>query len=265
MDKQELIESGLLELYATGAISADESDAVAHLLGEVDVKAALENIELSLEHAGFENAVSPPSWVLENITKEIAPSDTSDKGHSISLVERQLEKWRRNFMVAASIAGLLALGLGWQFTQKGSTGDTNSSVLTARVESLEQELEKLRTSNSSINDQLAYINHTYTTPLVLKSTPVAPGSKAVVYWNPKTPEALLSTNGLPELPDGKVYQIWADIEGEMVSMKVFTMDQKLVPLPYMPKAESLNITVEPEGGSDHPNVEQLYVNGATTV
>jgi len=225
MDKQQLIESGLLELYALGAANSEEISAVEKLLHHSEVKHALSEIEHRLEQTGLENAINPPGVVRQDVMNAITSKQKNVSG-SISLLERQLEKWRRNFMVAASIAGLFAIGFGWQIYNSSISDDTEQ--LQARLTELELEIEKLGSSNSVITDQLAYINHTYTTPIVLKATPASPGSKAVVYWNPKVDEALLSTNGLPDLPEGKVYQIWADIEGEMISMKVFTIDQKLV-------------------------------------
>ena len=40
-----------------------------------------------------------------------------------------------------------------------------------------------------------------------------------------------------------------------------TNKESLIKVPYIPNAESLNITLEPKGGSKTPNVSQLYANG----
>ena len=38
-------------------------------------------------------------------------------------------------------------------------------------------------------------------------------------------------------------------------------DKKMISIPHMANAASLNITLEKEGGSDHPDVSQLKVSG----
>ena len=40
-----------------------------------------------------------------------------------------------------------------------------------------------------------------------------------------------------------------------------TNKKELLKIPYIPNAESLNITLEPKGGSKTPDVSQLYANG----
>ncbi len=269
MDKQQLIESGILELYVLGELSQSECNQIQHLLDDDDVKQELQKIELNLEQIGRQEAIAPPVGVKRNIMEHLVSSaeNVNDKSsaHKIhtsknaNSLTHQILRWKRNFQVAAVFAGLMSLAFGWQL-YKG----INKDKIQSQLLEMQGQVEQLSASNTVITDQMAYINHTYTTPIVLKGNVNAPESKAVVYWNPTVSEALLSTNGLPELPKGKEYQIWADIDGEMISMKVFNLKQKLIKLPYMADAESLNVTIEPKGGSDHPTIEQLLVNAPTT-
>ena len=46
----------------------------------------------------------------------------------------------------------------------------------------------------------------------------------------------------------------------MINMGILEADQEYIPVRYIDKAESLNITIEPAGGSEHPTVEQLISN-----
>jgi hypothetical protein len=43
-------------------------------------------------------------------------------------------------------------------------------------------------------------------------------------------------------------------------MGLLPTDRELVTLTYIDRAESLNITIEPKGGNDHPTVERLISN-----
>ena len=68
---------------------------------------------------------------------------------------------------------------------------------------------------------------------------------------------MVSPQGLPNLPDNQTYQMWSDVDGEMIDMGLLPNDKELVTLKYIDRAESLNITIEPAGGNDHPTVERL--------
>ena len=90
----------------------------------------------------------------------------------------------------------------------------------------------------------------------------ADNTLAIAYWNENKDKAYLKLENLPAPPSGKTYQMWADIDNEMVDMGVINFDdEKMITIPHMANAASLNITLEKEGGSDHPDVSQLKVSG----
>ena len=70
----------------------------------------------------------------------------------------------------------------------------------------------------------------------------------------------MNSRGLDPLDTEHTYQMWADVDGEMINMGLVPAEQDYIPLRYIDKAESLNITIEPAGGSEHPTVEQLISN-----
>ena len=51
--------------------------------------------------------------------------------------------------------------------------------------------------------------------------------------------------------------MWSDVEGEMIDMGLLDSNRNLIELKYIDAAESLNITIEPAGGNDHPTVADL--------
>ena len=75
-----------------------------------------------------------------------------------------------------------------------------------------------------------------------------------------TKSVVINTERLPNLDEDHDYQMWADVEGEMINMGVISKSNKLTDMTYIDHAESLNITIEPAGGSDHPTVERLISN-----
>ena len=88
-----------------------------------------------------------------------------------------------------------------------------------------------------------------------------PNGKVVSYVNHNTKSVVINTERLPDLDDEHDYQMWADVEGEMINAGIFNGNSfDLQQIKYIAEAESLNITLEPEGGSEHPTVELLQAN-----
>ena len=87
-----------------------------------------------------------------------------------------------------------------------------------------------------------------------------PEAKVVSYVNHKTKSVVINTERLPKLDAEHDYQMWADVEGEMINMGVISKDKNLLAMNYIDHAESLNITIEPAGGNDHPTVSRLVTN-----
>jgi anti-sigma-K factor RskA len=96
-----------------------------------------------------------------------------------------------------------------------------------------------------------------TIPLILHGNDLAPNSRAVAYVNHENKMVVVNAQGLPELPNDKTYQMWSDVDGEMIDMGLLQTNEELITLRYIDKAESLNITIEPAGGNEHPTVEKL--------
>lgn len=85
------------------------------------------------------------------------------------------------------------------------------------------------------------------------------GSSATVILSPARQQAVLVANGMPALPDGKVYEVWA-VSGAPTPAGTFTPSgsTSLVTLPESAvSASQVAVTVEPTGGSDHPTTAVL--------
>ena len=89
---------------------------------------------------------------------------------------------------------------------------------------------------------------------------MAPDAQIVNYINHKEKLVVINTKSLHMLDDEHDYKMWADVEGKMINMGLISKNASLVVMNYIEKAESLNITIEPKGGSDNPNVAQLIGN-----
>ena len=86
--------------------------------------------------------------------------------------------------------------------------------------------------------------------------------KAIAYINPVKKLSYINVSNVPNLPENKCFQMWAEVNGELVNLgviKQFDEKDKLLALPYADKAVSY-ITVEPKGGNTSPSVENIVAN-----
>ncbi len=86
------------------------------------------------------------------------------------------------------------------------------------------------------------------------------GASATVTHSDSVGKAVIETHKMPPPPDGMVYQLWLQqpVSG-MVSAGVMPIkaDQTVVLTGDAATAKAAGITIEPEGGSDHPTSEPI--------
>lgn len=255
MNKEQFLNTGLLEQYALGLTDAEESRIVEqHLKAFPELKDELRSMQSALEQYARQYAIPPPSGLKNKILQDLEetpdPNFDTQKNRSLS----NSVPWSK----LLSYVALIALTAGYLYKSH-------------QINLAKQEIRQKQTAIASCNERnerlevsqaiYAFISDTHTQPVLLKGTAVSPESEAVVYWNEDKQAAYFFASALPEPPSDKQYQIWADVEGEMISVGLLDYQTKdLQQINYIANAESLNITLEPKGGSDHPNVAQLYVN-----
>ena len=139
---------------------------------------------------------------------------------------------------------------------------------------MKEELQIVKTNNTELNSTIDVLNvkleentmaynaiaNPDTEQYILKGNSLAPDAKVISYVNHETKTVVVNAERLPKLDADHDYQMWADVEGEMINMGVISKDKNLVTMAYIDHAESLNITIEPAGGNDHPTVERLVTN-----
>jgi len=92
--------------------------------------------------------------------------------------------------------------------------------------------------------------------VTLLSQRTTKGGVAVVVLDAATRKLVVATSGLPELPAGKVYQLWLIGPVKIVSAGLLPTAQAGVTTPVVAtgitKGDKLGLTVEPAGGSKQP-------------
>lgn len=255
MDKQKIIDENLLIPYIIGALDQEQRAAVERVLAQDrELREKYQLLEADFEQLAMENAINPPEEVLSGLKQTLQ----AEEGSVIRLSgdRKTYTQLRSRLLVAASLAALFALGAFWFYTQWQDASDNlkNLQLQTAdlqeRIYSLEGNLQLTTKRYQTITDPNAI-------PLVLEGNEIMPNSRAVAYLNHRSREIVVNPKGLPPLEADKTYQMWADVDGEMINMGLVPTSEEWVELAYIDDAESLNITIEPAGGNDHPTVENL--------
>ena len=259
MDTQEYIASGILELYVYGLLSESENMEVA--------KIATENKAVDDEIISIEKSII-------NLSTSFSPFLSSD---NFAKIKAKLElkhgkvvelKPKSNiFMyVGWAAAVLLLIGFGYQYTQLNQTSTQIVNVENEKSK-LQEALVTSEIKAKQIEDALTVIRDVKNTVVTLGGQAVAPQSFAKVYYNQQTAAVYVDAAGLPEPPEGKVYQVWALKLNPLTPTSIgllenFTADNhRLFTVDNASGAEAFGITLEPAGGSKSPTMEQLYTLG----
>jgi anti-sigma-K factor RskA len=113
---------------------------------------------------------------------------------------------------------------------------------------------------ADLKDQIAAFESA-TDPIVsivdLRASPSAAGARIRVTFDPRNSKWSLFAHDLPSPPAGMVYQGWLLREGIAHDLGTFLPDPSghgfaSVPLPGDPAETRVQVTLEPEGGSDQP-------------
>ncbi|MGB5692265.1 MAG: anti-sigma factor [Flavobacteriaceae bacterium] len=257
MDKKKIIEEGLLERYILGTLSIEEENLLLEVLSTDEaLKEHMQELEADFEQIGKENAIEPPANIKARLRTSLGEERTDSRSPASGSAST-LQSGR--LMVAASLAALFALGSFWLYVQwQRSLDDFNN--LQVQTKQLQERLSGLERQYASTRERYTTINDPEAIPLYLVGNQKSPESRVTAYVNHKSKTVIVNSLGLVPLERERAYQMWADVEGEMINMGLLPDGQEYIPLRYIEKAESLNITVEPAGGSEHPTVQNLITN-----
>lgn len=91
------------------------------------------------------------------------------------------------------------------------------------------------------------------------STAKVDGAKLTVYRSESLGKAALVTDDMPAAADGKVYELWLQVDGAMVPAGLLDAsgDQEVLLDGDAAKATAAGITVEPDGGSPKPTTTPI--------
>lgn len=292
---QDYIESGILEQYALGELTAaEQADVESQAAHYPEVRAELAQVQAAFGFYAAAHAVAPPAGlrerVLINLMTQIAASALRADVDALAqangpaaprpapsaateAVVRPLASApvaeaparRSGWAMAASVALLLSLGGNallysrWKDASSDLVALQNDQAqfaTTTRV--VEQKLGDLRQENQVLrSDEFR--------PVALAGTKTAPTAHARVLFNAATHKVYVDVRSLPVLPAGKQYQLWALDKGKPVDAGVLTLatatGEGLQHMKDIASAQTFAMTVEPTGGSISPTLSTMTVMG----
>lgn len=260
MDINEMINSGNLELYVFGLLNEDESKEINEL---AKINPIIEKEIISIEKAILNLSSSfSPSISVENFEKIKAKLELK---HAY-IIESKQKTINLKYINWAAIIMLL-IGIGFQFDKLNESLSTIKTIESEKSK-LQKSVNDLQIKNKETYTALNIIRDNKNTIITLVGQKVAPTATAKIYWNKKTATVYVDASGLPEPPEGKVYQIWSlQLSPILTPTSIGLLEnfkgnnEKLFAVNRSNDAQAFGITLEPIGGSKTPTMEQLYTLG----
>jgi len=241
------LESDLLEKYLLGATNREETARVErYVVMYPEVRKHFDELQENLETYAKLHAIPTPEGLKAKILNRIR------------LQDRGRRKIRR-YAIAASVAAFLFAGSSFFFWNQNKNLKDENTLVNNRIQNLEADM---RQQLEDVRNQFIVLNNPQTKKFLVNGNEKARELKAVAYVNPVKKLSYINVRNLPNLPEDQCYQMWAEVNGEMVNLgiiKRFEDRDKMLALPYAENAISY-ITIEPMGGNISPTVQNIVAN-----
>jgi hypothetical protein len=244
---QSFLDSDLLEQYLLGTTSEAESAQVErYIIMYPEVRKSYEELQENLEIFARLHAIKSPEGLKARILQRIRTQDTG---------RRKVQR----FAIAASIAAFIFAGSSYFFWDQNMNLKNENSIVNNRILNLEADMKQ---QLEDVRNQFIVLNNPQTKKFYVNGNNKAKDLKAVAYVNPVKKLSYINVRNLPQLPEDKCYQMWAEVNGEMVNLGIIKKIEdkdRLWPLPYGENAISY-ITIERQGGNTSPTVQNIVAN-----
>jgi len=261
VEAKEIIASGLLDLYAAGLCTEEESLEVSYWLQQSpEIAAAYAGIQDGIEHYAMAQAMVPAGDVKEKIWARLPEETGHNPITTVNLPSKTVIPLYWKWLAAASIVLLIGSSslniLLYRHTQN----------LVNLNEQTTLELAENRQGLISLQADLQVMQSRYTEAVKLNGVNTTPNATAKIYWLKNTGEVYIDPANLPDAPAGNQYQLWAIVDGKPVDAGLIVTTHKgntyrIQKMKTFGYAQAFAITLEKEGGSPVPSLEKMVVMG----
>lgn len=264
MDSNAYIDTGILELYVAGQLSEQENQEVYELMRQhPEIFQEVLAIEAALVKLTAATAPNTNNNTLQRIKDDLKFGNTS------KVV--QLPKQRTNWFTYTGWAAAILVGAGllWTVNQNKQL-EVQLSDADIEKAYLETQIEQAKTNLAAKDNLLNVLRDRDIIAVPLGGQGNFANSFAKVYWNKADNSIYLDAQGLPEAPEGKVWQVWSLTLNPLTPTSLGTIadfntdENKIFAIANANESEAFGITLEPAGGSVSPTMEQLHTLGVVS-
>lgn len=223
MKAQEIISSGILELYSMGLTSvAETADVAQWAMQHPEVTVEIGAIQSGLEGYAQVHAVVPDTSIKEKIFTSINKQKTGPVVNFKTTDNVQAKiytispAWK--YAAAASIVlSISSIALNISLNNKYQSANIE---LASTQTALQQQKELV----NNMNDDMGVMTNKNAMPVSLAPMPDVTDAAARIYWMQNTKEVFIDPSNLPQAPVGKQYQFWAIVNGKPVNGGIITTE-----------------------------------------
>lgn len=269
------IESGVLELYVLGQLTAQENIEVEAMAAQHhEIKAALLAIELALEDYALAHAVTPSAEteakVLSKFREEVSVGkENPQKIVQLyeSAVDIKIKVLRYSLVACITLLIIFAASL-YNLKHRLNTAQEQIATLNAEKTQIARHVSKLQFEKAGMENRIAMTESKEWITVKLAGVKDSPNAKMLVYWNKTNKNILINYAAidLPKTDHAHEYQLWALVNGKPVSLGVFSTSDSaksaVIQMDSVQNAQAFAVTIEPTGGSENPTMDKMVVMGA---
>jgi anti-sigma-K factor RskA len=264
----------LLPALSLGALDADERrEAAAHVSTCAECAAELAALERTVQGIALEAPpVTPPAALKGKVLARIEDERAGRVALSRMPVPARPQPprpwWAHGLALAASLA--LAIGASlyaWALRSEISILREDVAATSSEASKLRGELATLRRNWVEVTKAMDVLRAPDMLKVDLKGQATLPSGTGRAFWS-RSAGLMFTAEGLPALPQGKVYQLWT-IKGTVATgAGTFVPDAggaASVTALVAATAEvpdAFGVTIEPAGGSATPTMPIVMVGGA---
>lgn len=241
------LDSDILERYLLADTTEMETlQAEQYIAMYPEVRKVYNELQENLETYAKLHAVASPEGLKEKIVARIRS-------------ERLGRKKFFRYAIAASFAAVMFAGASYFFWEQNQSLQEENIMVSNKIKLLEEDMKQ---QLEDVRNQFIVLNNPQTRKYNVNGNRKAKELKAIAYINPVKKLSYINVKKLPNLPEDQCFQMWAEVNGQMLNLGIIestTNSDNLMALPYAKNAVGY-ITIEPKGGNENPTVENIVAN-----
>ncbi|HET6625873.1 MAG TPA: anti-sigma factor [Nocardioidaceae bacterium] len=229
--------------YAIDALSREEAERFkTHLDACPSCAQEVRELQAAAARMGAIEGTAPPAYLKARVMQaaDREPQLPPTVRHPGGVRSSTRPAWFPRLMVAAAVALLVAAaGIGYS---------------------------QLRGENAPESQLASGVVRVFDAPDAHEATiPTANGGTVTVATSPSLNRMAVDTEGLPDLDEGQVYQLWEITDDAIASAGLLSDPDAGAAMPMPAEGAEVAISVEPAGGSEQPTTEPIMTVTASEV